>query len=467
MVANRLQIYTNFVANNHTMKQRLKWIVFFAMCLILCNQAIHLYRLYQEYKARYVYQRNDLLDGFIYEFNIKNTNTKNAHGYNAATDEITFFIDNKVIRKQLHKKDEIRKISIRCLYDTRDTRKWTLEHLHEYSEMKQDSMQIDMPHLQFAIRDSLGKVIDSFPPSHETIPTNAEYCRPLGYISNNTLYATYDYPAMLFAKAASGQIGITIVITVLFVLFVIDFFRSFQKEKKRGEYREMFIHHLVHDLKHPVANQIKMGYLLQDKLPENLSPLFEQSRTQLNEMLQSINRLLLQSTDERGLKLNLQSVDLHLMLENLTVPLAWNLQADQQLHIETVFQTEHPTVTGDYHFLAAVFQNLIDNAIKYSGNDTRISILCSEPDSGQVQISIRDNGPGIPAEDLKHIFERYYRGKEQKNKKTKGHGLGLFYARLVLEAHGGNIRIESTEGEGTTVIATLYKKPHIRHKYRK
>ncbi len=56
------------------MKQRLKWIVFAAMCLILRNQTIHLYRLHQEYKARYVYQRNDLLDGFIYEFNIKNTN---------------------------------------------------------------------------------------------------------------------------------------------------------------------------------------------------------------------------------------------------------------------------------------------------------------------------------------------------------------------------------------------------------
>ena len=104
-----MQIYANFVANNHTMKQRLKWIVFSAMCLILCNQTIHLYRLYQEYKARYVYQRNDLLDGFIYEFNIKNTNIKNAHGYNASTDELTFVIDNKVIRKQLHKKDEIRK----------------------------------------------------------------------------------------------------------------------------------------------------------------------------------------------------------------------------------------------------------------------------------------------------------------------------------------------------------------------
>ena len=462
-----MQIYANFVANNHTMKQRLKWIVFSAMCLILCNQTIHLYRLYQEYKARYVYQRNDLLDGFIYEFNIKNTNIKNAHGYNASTDELTFVIDNKVIRKQLHKKDEIRKISIRCLYDTRDIRKWTLEHLYEYAEMKQDSMQVDMPHLQFTILDSLGKIVDSFPPSHEAVPENAEYCRPLGYISPNTLYATYDYPAILFAKAAAGQIIITIVITVLFVLFIIDFFRSIQKEKKRGEYREMFIHQLVHDLKHPVANQIKMGYLLQEKMPEDLRPLFEQSQSQLNGMLQSINRMLLQSTDERGLKLNLQAVDLHQMLESLTVPVAWNLQTDQQLHIETVFQTEHPTVTGDYHFLAAVFQNLIDNAIKYSGNDTRISIHCSEPDSGQVQISIRDNGPGIPAEDLKHIFERYYRGNGPKGKKIKGHGLGLFYARLVLEAHGGNIRIESTEGKGTRVIATLYKEPHIPHKYRK
>ncbi|MFR7825305.1 MAG: hypothetical protein ACLU30_20470 [Odoribacter splanchnicus] len=84
------------------------------------------------------------------------------------------------------------------------------------------------------------------------------------------------------------QIIITIIISALLIVCTINLWQTIRNEKKRGEYRELFIHNLVHDLKRPVANQIKTCYPL--RYPEE-SPLLEQSQQQLNEMLQSINRM--------------------------------------------------------------------------------------------------------------------------------------------------------------------------------
>ena len=127
---------------------------------------------------------------------------------------------------------------------------------------------------------------------------------------------------------------------------------------------------------------------------------------------------------------------------------------------------DNPIITGDYHFLFAVFQNLVDNALKYSGDQVKIQITCTDQDAQHVLIQIEDNGFGIPLKNLKHVFERYNRGDHQGNKKIKGHGLGLHYARIVIRAHGGKIDIQSEEGKGTTLFVTLPRKAKIKNKYK-
>ena len=96
----------------------------------------------------------------------------------------------------------------------------------------------------------------------------------------------------------------------------------------------------------------------------------------------------------------------------------------------------------------------------------KIQITCTEPDTRHLQVRIKDNGFGISSKNLKHVFERYHRGDQQDNRKIKGHGQGLYYARTVILAHGGEIGIESEEGKGTTVIVTLLRKAHIKKKYK-
>ena len=317
-----------------------------------------------------------------------------------------------------------------------------------------------------AIQDSTGQITDSYPAHLAILPLYPEYREPLGFISGDTLYATYDFPLLVFIRSAIGQIILTIIISALLIVCTINLWQTIRNEKKRGEYRELFIHNLVHDLKRPVANQIKTCYLLREVPPEESVLLLEQSQQQLNEMLQSINRMLLQSTDAHGLRLNIREIDLREMLEASAQPDRWNRQTDKQVDIQVDFRPENPVITGDDHFLFAVFQNFIDNAFKYSGKQVKIQITCTEPDTRHLQVRIKDNGFGISSKNLKHVFERYHRGDQQDNRKIKGHGQGLYYARTVILAHRGEIGIESEEGKGTTVIVTLAREAHIKKKYK-
>lgn len=448
------------------MDKHLKLIILLAVCIILCNQLVHLYQLYKVEKIQYTHRQNELINGTIYEFNMKCPASENTLSFNAFTNKLIYIINHKKTSFQLNTKDDIRQISQQGQYDIRDPRSWTLKNFYSYLQVKQDSTQIKTHSLQLAIQDSTGQITASYPAHLATLPLFPEYREPLGFISGDTLYATYDFPLLVFIRSAIGQIILTIIISALLIVCTINLWQTIRNEKKRGEYRELFIHNLVHDLKRPVSNQIKTCYLLREVPPEESVLLLEQSQQQLNEMLQSINRMLLQSTDAHGLRLNIREIDLREMLEASAQPDRWNRQTDKQVDIQVDFRPENPVITGDDHFLFAVFQNFIDNAFKYSGKQVKIQITCTEPDTRHLQVRIKDNGFGISSKNLKHVFERYHRGDQQDNRKIKGHGQGLYYARTVILAHGGEIGIESEEGKGTTVIVTLAREAHIKKKYK-
>jgi two-component system sensor histidine kinase SenX3 len=94
-------------------------------------------------------------------------------------------------------------------------------------------------------------------------------------------------------------------------------------------------------------------------------------------------------------------------------------------------------------------KNLLDNAVKYSEPGRPVELSGATGD-GFVEISVRDHGIGIPSRDLERIFERFYRVDRARSRETGGTGLGLSIVRHVAQAHGGDVTVESTEGEGST-----------------
>jgi two-component system phosphate regulon sensor histidine kinase PhoR len=115
-------------------------------------------------------------------------------------------------------------------------------------------------------------------------------------------------------------------------------------------------------------------------------------------------------------------------------------------------------VLADRTALRSTIQNLISNALKYGGTDKWVRIEARlDPALGadKVTITVKDHGLGISSKDLPHIFEPFYRGAEAESLQIRGNGLGLSIVKGIIEAHGGRVRVESTEGRGSTFVIIL------------
>ena len=174
-----------------------------------------------------------------------------------------------------------------------------------------------------------------------------------------------------------------------------------------------------------------------------------------------INAMLDISEAESGLmKLKAESVDIAELLRDVSdlfQPVAEN--RDISMALDTPHST---TVFGEPKKLQRVFSNLIDNALKYTppGGSVHISI---RETNNSIIVTIRDSGLGIAAEDLPHIFDRFFRG--EKSRSTQGNGLGLSLAQAFVLVHEGTITVTSTPGQGSQFVVTLPQitLPHTKH----
>src|SRR5215217_2163586 len=162
--------------------------------------------------------------------------------------------------------------------------------------------------------------------------------------------------------------------------------------------------------------------------------------------------LLLAQAESGKLALHMKRVELDLLVTEVFQEM--NILAGSKVHVR-LNEIDQVYVNGDRDRLKQVFINLVANAIQYTpqGGDVFLSL---EKIGEQARIVCRDTGPGIPAEDLPHIFERFYRAEKSRTRReTTGFGLGLSIANWILERHGGRIEVNSQEGKGTTFAIWL------------
>ncbi|MDB6114471.1 MAG: phoR [Lacunisphaera sp.] len=116
-------------------------------------------------------------------------------------------------------------------------------------------------------------------------------------------------------------------------------------------------------------------------------------------------------------------------------------------------------ISADREKLTQVFANLIENALKYTPAGTQIEIGARPVDENEVECFVRDNGAGIPSDDLTHVFERFYRVEKGRSRETGGTGLGLSIVKHIVQLHGGRVWAESGEGRGLAVFFRLPRHP--------
>jgi two-component system OmpR family sensor kinase len=162
--------------------------------------------------------------------------------------------------------------------------------------------------------------------------------------------------------------------------------------------------------------------------------------------------LLLAQAESGKLALSMKQVELDLLLTEVFQEMSILAGSRVRVHLNEIDQVY---VTGDRDRLKQVFINLVANAIQYTPQGGEV-FLSLERIGEQARIICRDTGPGIPAEDLPHIFERFYRAEKSRTRgRTTGFGLGLSIANWIVERHGGRIEVESKEGKGTTFAIWL------------
>ena len=192
-------------------------------------------------------------------------------------------------------------------------------------------------------------------------------------------------------------------------------------------------------------------------LMRRMKSLDEESLTSIDQEAGRLTRLvggllLLAQAESGKLALNMKRVELDLLLTEVFQEMT--ILAGNKVHIR-LNEIDQAYVTGDRDRLKQVFINLLANAVQYTPQGGEI-FLSLEKIAEQARIICRDTGPGIPAEDLPHIFERFYRAEKSRTRReATGFGLGLSIANWIVERHGGRIEVNSQEGKGTTFAIWL------------
>jgi two-component system, OmpR family, sensor histidine kinase SenX3 len=232
------------------------------------------------------------------------------------------------------------------------------------------------------------------------------------------------------------------------------------RELRRNEQHDSFINAVTHELKTPIASiRLYLETLQRRDVDES------QRQNFYKLMLGDTDRLL--GTVEQVLKAGEVShktgarvrsdVDLgHLARECIELARLRHHLSPDVLHYRETVNGTRPIVHGDADGLRTAISNVLDNAIKYSGKDVDVMVRVSVPNEESVQLQVSDRGVGIPADELKRIFKRFYRVPGRTQAQVKGTGLGLFIVRSIAKAHGGKVFAESGgEARGTTITIEL------------
>jgi len=262
-----------------------------------------------------------------------------------------------------------------------------------------------------------------------------------------------------FIIAEMGPMFVTSVILILVVLFM--FWRtilSLLREKKISEHTTDFLNNMTHEFKTPLTNISLAGKMIvkdanikqEDKIKHYTGIILEE-----NEKLRlQVEQVLSMTALERGeIPLSKTDIDLHKLINDSIKCIGIQIE-NKKGNLQLDLQADKTDIFGDKNHLTNAVCNLIDNAVKYSGEKPEMSIRTFNRDN-KVTIQISDNGIGIDKEYLKQVFDKYFRVPTGDVHDVKGFGLGLAYVKKIIEMHGGTIDLKSEKGKGSIFTITL------------
>ena len=268
-------------------------------------------------------------------------------------------------------------------------------------------------------------------------------------------YKAYMTP--LTRHILSQMFGIIITVFLLMVAFSLAFwylFRTVSRLRTIEEMKDDFVSNMTHELKTPIA----IAYSANDALlnydttndPDKKTKYLTIANKQLKRLGELVENILAMSMERRKtMKLRPEDIQLREFVEEIAA--AQRMRGDKDITIN-VNIPENTTIEADRAHLANVLNNLIDNAIKYSRDSVEITVTGDSHD-----LSVRDNGIGIPSKSIPYLFNKFYRVPHGNRQDVRGYGIGLYYVKSILDKMGWDIEAKSTEGEGSVFTIKFSK----------
>ena len=260
-------------------------------------------------------------------------------------------------------------------------------------------------------------------------------------------YKAYMTP--LTHHILSQMLGVIITVFLLLVAFALAFWyllHTVSKMRTIEEMKDDFVSNMTHELKTPIA----IAYSANDALlnydtandPQKKVTYLNIANKQLKRLGELVENILAMSMERRKtMKLKPERVLLLSFIEEIAT--AQRMRGDKKITI-SVDVDEDVSIEADKTHLSNILNNLIDNAIKYSGSSVEITISGNES-----EISVSDNGIGIPARSIPYLFNKFYRVPHGNRQDVRGYGIGLYYVKSILDKMGWSIDVRSKEREGS------------------
>ncbi len=252
------------------------------------------------------------------------------------------------------------------------------------------------------------------------------------------------------------ELSVWIILSIVFVLIVFLSFSytiySILKQKKLSEIKDDFINNMTHEFKTPISTiSVATEVLLstdekasRERIKHYAKIIFDENqrmRSQVDRVLQTA------LINKDAYYLHKTEIDIHELIRNTITNLCLE-RCEKEVKVKYNLRAEVSEIKVDPLHFGNIIKNLIENSVKYSNDKLQLTIYTINLDDSII-ISIEDNGIGMPSETLKHIFDKFYRVPTGNIHNVKGFGLGLFYAKTLIEAHSGFITVKSELGKGT------------------
>ena len=257
------------------------------------------------------------------------------------------------------------------------------------------------------------------------------------------------------------KMAYTLLITILlsfFLIFCLVYqILTIRKQRHIEAIRQEFLHTMIHELKRPISTlKMCVSFMGNERMMQDVESkqkILSSSYNELDNLTSYFSKLRdITFCDSTEIPLVKSRFSLRSLIEECIGK--QNIPSGKEVRMEIVAKDDLEILADRMH-LANIVCNLLENAIKYSREAVTIRIDYRMREDGMVQITVADNGIGIAKADQRYVFDKFYRSESAKDKAIPGIGLGLSYVKLLVEAHGGSISLDSTEGEGTTFTIVI------------